>query len=129
MSLFTAEELTRQLQYPESDAISEEDASHTEQVVDGWLSDATELDEWPLPLPKQIKAWAIELGGIAFENPTSMENDSAGDVSSKWRDRREQILRAAHAWGVRRRRDAQQQAATPRGCFPPADDFANPRRW
>ncbi len=118
MQLFTSTELSDWLQYttvPESVLM-------VERVVAGWLLEATGVD-WTLThtgdLPTTVAGWAIELGGIAYENPTSMTADQTGDIQSGWRDRRSQIMDAARAWAQANLSTAPTSApAVPRGRFP-----------
>ena len=118
--LFTAAELSDWLHYD----THEGSVRQAERVVVGWLLEATGVD-WTAAdsgaLPPVVLGWALELGGIAYENPTSMTTDQTGDISSGWRDRRSQIMAAARSW-------AQVNLATvpssapprPRGRFPAA---------
>lgn len=125
--MITAAELTRFLRYPADQAISEQDAAQVEQVAIGWLSDPTGVEEWTDPVPPVIKTWVLELAGIAYENPTSMENDQSLDNSSQWRDRRSQILAAAARWATRTGRGST-TAALPTGGFPAVEPWPDPAR-
>ena len=126
-TIISAEELTRFLRYPTSEPVDAESTALAENVALGWLSEATGITDWsPETLTQDltVKAWVLELAGIAYENPTSMENDTAGDVSSQWRDRRSQILKTAEAWARRNGHAPAAAGATSRGTFPEL-----PRRW
>lgn len=125
--MITAAELTRFLRYPADQAISDQDAAQVEQVAIGWLSDPTGVESWAAPVPTVIKTWVLELAGIAYENPTSMENDQSLDNSSQWRDRRLQILAAAARWATRTGRGAT-TVALPTGGFPAVDPWPDPAR-
>lgn len=119
--IVTAADLTLFLRYPQDEQITTTAAALAEKVATGWLSEAT--GTFPDPLPSPIYSWLIELAGIAYENPTSMESDTSQDTSSSWVDRRLQILANARQW--RADRDAEADAASQvpaksRGCFPPA---------
>lgn len=121
MPLFTAEQLRTGLRYEVGDDFDTAGAEHAEKVVAGWLLDATGLTEFPAPLPPQLWSWAVELGGIYYENPTSLETDASGEVSSAWgMDRRSQILESARAWSLRTYGRGQGGAPRPRGTFPAA---------
>lgn len=112
-----AESLTLFLKYPEEERIGEDAAALALMVATGWLRDAA--GTWPTePVPDQIKSWLFELSGIAYENPTSMNEDNAGDVGSAWMDRRSQILKTARAWAGREVAAKSTGLAVSRGCFP-----------
>lgn len=129
MAYFTPAQLKTWLHYASDDDFDAEAAELAEQVVAGWLADATETDVDSFDPPKQMFAWAIELGGIAYENPTSMSDDAAGETRSAWMDRRVQILAAARRWASR---PSSTGPVLPRGSFPPAqawpDSTVTPRR-
>lgn len=130
MILFTEQQLGNWLMYP-----SGANAARTllvEQVVTGWLLDTTELDALPDPLPPQLFAWALELGGIAYENPTTMTTDQTVDQTSSWATtRRGEILDAARAW-ARRQPDnptsGSAAGALPSGEFPPPQCYPDRSR-
>jgi hypothetical protein len=125
MALFTNVELSKWLHYDGDIAVDE--ATLVEKVVTGWLCNAAGLDQLPDPLPAAFFGWGLELGGIAYENPTSMSEDSAGDVSSAWGDRRRQILADVAAWGLRNGTSGD-AAPLPRGNFPPATPWPDQYR-
>lgn len=134
MPLFTPDDLRTGLRYEVGDDFDEAGAVHAERVVAGWLLDATGLTEFPDPLPEQLWAWAVELGGIYYENPTSLETDASGEVTSGWgMDRRSQVLDSARAWARRTYGPLQGGTPRPRGTFPPArpwpDSYPPWRRW
>lgn len=132
----TRERLTTFLRYPDTDPVSHEAAALAEGQALGWLADAIEApDDFDWSAHKQnltLRAWVLELAGISYENPTTMESDGAGDVTSAWRDRRSQILATAREWARRRGivPDDSPQAAVPvsSGCFPPAPTGGWPDR-
>lgn len=126
--IISAAQLTTFLRYPVTDPVSQESAELAERVALGWLSEATGIDEWDWDSHKEsstVFAWVLELTGIAYENPTSMSQDGAGDVQSSWVDRRKQILESAKAWALRRSPSA---GVTSRGSFPPAARWPEPAR-
>lgn len=125
MTLFSPDELAAWLQYE----VEPTSAAQVERVVAGWLSEATGLDAFPDPLPPVLYAWAVELAGIAYENPTSMTDDQAGETRSAWADRKRQILLSATAWG--QRTSGTSAAPLPRGRFPAAQPWPDPLggRW
>lgn len=114
--MITADELRRFLRYPADQPVDAEDAALAEQVAIGWLSEPTGVETWTTPVPAIVKTWVLELAGIAYENPTSMESDTALDTSSSWRDRRSQILSAARSWAQLNGHG--KGTSTSRGCFP-----------
>lgn len=127
MTLFSPNELTDWLQYD----VQPGPAAQVERVVAGWLSEATGLDAFPDPLPPALYAWAIELAGIAYENPTSMTDDQAGETRSAWADRKRQILLSAAAWGQRNATPGAGSTPSPLGRFPAAPGWPETfsRRW
>lgn len=134
MALFEPAQLKNWLHYADESDFSEEDAVLAEQVVAGWLSDAvdvddvTSLDGEVIGSPR-FKAWAIELGGIAYENPTSMSQDGAAEISSQWQiDRRRQILDNVRAW-AKNRPGAASSVPMPRGRFPQPTPWPDQARF
>lgn len=121
MPLFTAPQLSAFIQYEVPDRA----AKAAEQVVSGWLLDATELDEWPTPLPPQLYSWAVELGVMAHENPGGLRSRAQGGETDEWQiTRRDEILTAARAWAQRQLSSS--SATSPVGCFPPAQRWPDP---
>ena len=124
--MISADQLRRFLRYPADQPIDADDAKLAEEVAIGWLSDPTGVEEWAYPAPPAIRAWVLELAGIAYENPTSMENDASLDNSSSWRDRRHQILKAAGDWAARNGHTTPASSGVSRASFPPAQPLG---RW
>ena len=88
------------------------------RVVNGWLLDATGLQDWPTPVPPQVFSWAVELGAIAHENPASASTDTTDRISVQWSEtRRNSILNRAAEWA--RNLPAAAAVASPVGSFPP----------
>ena len=57
---------------------------------------ATGLSSWPDPIPDDLWAWAIELAGIAYRNPTALNSETVSDYTySQDRAAKEAILAAA----------------------------------
>lgn len=109
--LFDLGDLPSWLQVPEVDT---ETATRVRRAVNGWLQDATGLSVWPDPLPDKLWAWAIELAGIAHENPAAVTSEAIDDYKSVLdRARRQEILDAARA--------AYNTASGPQYSFPEAD--------
>lgn len=124
MTLFTAAQLENWLHYA-AGTISADELTATETVVTGWLLDAAELEDLPSPLNSRWQAWALELGGIAFENPTSMTNDTTLDQQTSWyARRREEILERVKKWS--QTQDGASGSPRPRGCFPAAQPWPEP---
>lgn len=119
-ALFSPAELEAFLQRPVSIGAAE----IAERVVRGWLKAATGVDDWDWPVPDDVFSWAIELGAIAHENPTSLSTDTVGDVSSQWqRGRKAEILTAAAAkYGPTSR-------SRSLGSFPAAVAWPDPAVW
>lgn len=117
-ALFDEVELGDYLQYE----VSEAAAASAERAVWGWLKQATGLTERPDTVSDEMFSWAIELGAIAHENPSSLSTYTIGDETSGWqRDRRQEILDAAAAGGS----DTPSRTG-PRGSFPPAQSWPDP---
>lgn len=91
--LFDLVDLPSWLQVPSVDT---ETATRVRRAASGWLMGATRLTVWPLPVPDDLWAWAIELAGIAFRNPDAAASESLDDHNVSWdRARRKDILDAA----------------------------------
>lgn len=93
--------------------VTESAAASAERVVWGWLSPVLGLTQRPdPPISDQLFSWAIELGAIAYENPTGDVTKQLGNlqVGSSSATRRAEILEAATST----------YALAPRGTFPPA---------
>jgi hypothetical protein len=123
MALFTPAELREWLQYEE---INNDSAVMVERVVAGWLLSATGREDLDSSNDARVFAWAVELGGIAYENPTSMTDDSSGSTSSSWADRRAQILAQAREWALQQAPAASGQL--PRWSFPQAQPWPDSLR-
>ena len=123
MALFHPDQLKKWLHYAQESDFDASEAQLAEQVVAGWLCDAIDVDSLEelgaaVTGSPRFQAWAIELGGIAYENPTSMSQDGAAEVSSQWQlDRRRQILEGVRSW-ARNRAGAVSGVLAPRGRFP-----------
>jgi len=94
--LFALTDLPSWLQVPSVDT---ETATRVRRYASGWLQNATQITPWPPdPVPDDIWAWAIELAGIAFRNPTGVASESIDDYSrGDDAARRADILKAAAA--------------------------------
>jgi hypothetical protein len=134
MALFDPEQLKTFLRYAAEDDFDADAATLSEKVVAGWLTGATkrtraDLEAAAIGDAPQVFSWALELGGIAYENPTSMQDDQVGAGRTTWRDRRAQILESAREWAA-----DQGPAGTtatgplPRGSFPKAQPWPDPPR-
>lgn len=122
--LFGAAELTHWLHYD----VDEASCDQAELVVTGWIADALGADVVPdAEQGSPIYGWAIELGGIAYENPTSMVQETSGAESTSWSIvRRREILASVRAWGVRT--TSTPRAGLARGSFPAAESWPDPVR-
>jgi hypothetical protein len=93
--IFDLADLPSWLQVPEVD---EQTAIRVRRYANGWLMAATGLASWPDPVPDNLWAWAIELAGIAYRNPTALTSESIDDYQvSHDRERRAEILAEAKA--------------------------------
>jgi hypothetical protein len=109
--LFDLVDLPSWLQVPEVDT---ETATRVRRYASGWLQSATRLAVWPDPIPDDLWAWAIELAGIAFRNPTGLASETTDDYTAQSdRARRAEILAAA--------RSRYGGASAPASSFPEAD--------
>ena len=126
MAIFTADELSNWLGYP----VQSDTAATVEKVVSGWLLDALDRDSLPIAdMGSRLWSWAIELAGIAYENPTSMSSDSTADQATSWSPaRKDAILAAVARWGRRLTNPDGIDGASPmpRGSFPPAQHWPEP---
>ena len=77
MPLFTAKDLADFLQYPVEDAT----AAIDERVVSGWLAEEGLTYTGSDTVPDQVFSWALELGAIVHENPTSSTTDQTAGQS------------------------------------------------
>jgi hypothetical protein len=102
-------------------SVSDDAAESAEAVVWGWLTAATGLTERPDPVPADLYAWALELGAMAYENPTSLTVRQVDDVRMESSEaRRDAILQAAANAS-----DVSTQGA-PQGSFPCAPTWPDP---
>lgn len=117
--IFAPKDLGDWLQYP----VVQDSALLAEQVTAGWLKDALGVTELPAaPKGSSLFSWALELGGIAYENPLALMSGSLGDEASTYdRTRRDRILAAVAASAARGA-----GGSGPRGCFPPPAVYPDP---
>lgn len=94
-------------------------AMEARRKAQGWLAGATRLTEWPSPPPEDLRAWALELAALAYDNPSGLESEVDGRVTSVWGRRRrgEILLEAKRAYGQ----------SGPMGSFPPPEPWPDPR--
>jgi hypothetical protein len=93
--IFDLIDLPSWLQIPQVDT---ETAIRVRRYANGWLMSATGLSSWPAVIPDDLWAWAIELAGIAYRNPTGLTSETV-DGYSMGADsaRKAEILAAAKA--------------------------------
>lgn len=117
LRLFTAVDLTDWL----GETVAEDRAASVESVVWGWLKTPLGLDTRPSDVSEQVFSWAIELGGIAHENPAGLDSKTIGPFAEQYSsERREEILAivgTGSPLGTPPR---------PRGSFPPARSYPDP---
>lgn len=119
-ALFTADDLTDWLHT----SVTAGEAEITESVVWGWLKPILQLDERPAQLSDELRAAAIELGGLVYTNPASLSDDMTGPFRKKFElGRREEILLQAANGG-----EPANVPAKPTGSFPPAHRYPDPAR-
>ena len=136
--LFSATELATWLHYTEDLSDDHRIVEQIHRVVSGWLLEALEWDSWPYTsrseVPDVIHAFAVELAGIAWENPTSQTTDSSGEgVSTSWAPARERILARARGWAARAASPSGSTVPSPQASFPAPPPWPDPtvrdRSW
>lgn len=104
--------------------VTDEAAIAAERVVWGWLKPVLGLTERPTPVSEELFSWAIELGGIAHENPDGKSYYQLADERTGYSaERRQQILEEAATGGI-----APGGVAKPVGSFPKAQCWPDPAR-
>lgn len=117
--LFTATELSTWLRQP----VTAQQGALVESVVWGWLQPLLGIDARPADVSDKLKAWAIELGAIAFANPEGLSRYSLDTESSDYSsERRDEILQLAAGGGT----TAPGSAVAPRGSFPDSRYYPDP---
>jgi hypothetical protein len=90
--LFTIPELASYMQQ----SLDTATATIARRVASGWLRSATGLTEWTEPIPDDLWAWALELGEMAYGNPSGYASETIDDHSVTFnRARRSDILEIA----------------------------------
>ena len=118
-ALFSAADLTSWLRQP----VEEASAVAVEAVVWGWLRPLLDLTERPAEPSDELKAWALELGGIAYANPEGLSSYSLESESTSYSsERRDELLRAVAGGGT----TAPGAALSPVGTFPSARRYPDP---
>lgn len=121
--LFTATELGNMLQC----SVTDEAAAAAERLAWGWLKPVLGIttEDRPATVTAEVFAWAIELGAIAYENPSGLSAYQLGDERSQYSaERRNEILATAAAGG----KVASSGVPSPRGTFPTAECWPDPIR-
>lgn len=103
-------------------SVTAERGAMVERVVWGWLRPIVSPGgEKPYPVDPELFSWAIELGGIAHENPAGLSAKAIGPASESFSsERRKEILdevRTAYATA------GAAAPGAPLGCFPPARPY------
>jgi len=108
-------------------------AEEARRIAQAWLGSATALTVWPTPVPEDLRAWALELAALVYDNPAWLVSEQVADTATTWfLARRNEILsEARQAYGTG-------GAASGRavGCFPdpaclpdPIEGFWTARRY
>lgn len=130
MALFDAGDLRAWLRYDADDVFDESSVTIIEQVVSGWLEGALGADPASFTgtgEQRVLKAWALELGGMAWENPTYMAGDQSGETQSSWfATTRQSILDRAAEWASGRGDSGSVRVPSPLGRFPAAQPWPDP---
>lgn len=115
MTLFDENDMTEWLGKP----VTQQRAASVERVVWGWLKPILGSAERPDPVPAEVYSWAIELGGIAHENPKGLARRELGPYTEQFStERREEILDEA-----RNSPSTGGGSLKPTGCFPEPLDY------
>ena len=77
MSLFELDALANKLQRDLDTAA----AMEARRIAQAWLGSATLLTEWPIPLPENLRAWALELASPVYDNPAWLRSEKVGDAA------------------------------------------------
>jgi len=117
-ALFTVADLGDWLHKP----VTEPATVMAERVVWGWLRPILEATERPAEQSAELFSWAIELGGIAHENPAGLSSKQIGPFQEQYSaERREEILAEVATGG-----QPAASALAPRGRFPKARRYPDP---
>lgn len=115
MTLFDENDLTEWL----GKQVTGQRAASVERVVWGWLKPILGLAERPDPVPDEMFSWAVELGGIAHENPKGLSSRDLGPYSEQFStERRKEILD-----DVRNSLPSGGASLKPTGSFPEPLDY------
>lgn len=94
MPLFTAKQLSDFVH----DDVAIDEAAQAEDVAWGWLAPVLGLEEKPEQAGVQLRSWILELGAIAYDNPTGLEAHQLGAERRQFsQERRREILAEAGA--------------------------------
>lgn len=111
-ALFSPADLAAWLRQP----VTDEAAWLTETVVWGWLRPVLALTERPETASDELKAWAIELAGIAYSNPEGLGSYALESEKTVYSgERRAEILGLVSSGG-----ESAGPVPPARGTFPPA---------
>lgn len=118
-ALFTADDLNA---LPEISGVTEAEATAVERVVWGWLKPVLKVTERPDPVSDELFSWALELGGIYWNNPTDLDSKKTGPFEEKYGERAAEILHVAATGGA----TPAGTALRPVGSFPAARAYPDP---
>lgn len=122
MILFTATDLSGLLRK----TVTEASATLVEKVVWGWLKPILGSATRPNPVPDELFSWAIELGAIAYENPSGLSRKQIGPFTEDYSaERRAEILAEVAGSSLAA---AGRAPLAPRGSFPEAACYPD-RAW
>lgn len=97
-------------------------ATEARRIAQAWLASATRLSEWPTPVPEDLRAWAIELASLIYDNPSWLETEQTDGTVARWAlSRRAEILTEA-----RSRYGTSDIAGHPLGAFPEVQPWPDP---
>lgn len=121
--LFSAADLTELL----GEEVSTDSAAIAERMAWGWLAPILGIAAWPVaqtPVPAELFAWALELGAIAWANPTGTTGQSDGPFAVQFSlARRQEILDEVRASDLAA---ARFRPAAPVGRFEDPEPYPDP---
>lgn len=118
MDLFELDDLAATLQAELDEAAAEE----ARRKAQAWLGSATRLTVWPTPIPEDLRAWALELAALAYDNPSPLLSERVGEVQTApyWARRAEILAEARTVYGLAA------VNGSPVGVFPAAEPWPDP---
>jgi hypothetical protein len=121
MALVTKTELANFLHQT---AVNEAPAAMAIRIAEAWLSSVClNMPPWPVPVPDDLWAWALELASIAYDNPTNTSSRSTDEDTRTWDTRRRKEILDAAAQRYGDGSGSATEGSAPQGSFPIALDW------